>query len=301
MSTVLTAGAPAGIAGRAGVPFSRLLRAELRKLTDTRAGKWLLIAIAAITVLVVVVALFAAPARDLTYSKLVDYTQTPQKLLLPVLGILAVTSEWSQRTGLVTFTLAPSRGRVMLAKATATVILALAVIAVAFATAAAGNLAGLALRHGNGSWAFGAAGFRDITVVQLTGVIQGVAFGMLLLISAAAIVAYYAQNLLTPLFTVSALKPAAPWIDLNSAQTPLYTHDMTGTGWASCWRPAPSGSACRWSSVPSGSAAARSSQREQKIPRPPMRVRPAPASASAAHSGGRIRRDHERRLPQCLK
>jgi ABC-type transport system involved in multi-copper enzyme maturation permease subunit len=235
MSAVVTAGppAPAGIAGHAGIPFSRLLRAELRKLTDTRAGKWLLIAMAAITVLVVVVALFATPARDLTYSKLVDYTQTPQKLLLPVLGILAVTSEWSQRTGLVTFTLAPNRGRVLLAKVTATVILGLIVIAIAFAAAAVGNLAGLALRHGNGSWAFGAAGFRDITVVQLTGVIQGIAFGALLLISAAAIVAYYAQNLWTVLLTsVSALKHSAPWIDLNSAQTPLYNHDMTGKGWA---------------------------------------------------------------------
>ena len=68
-------------------------------------------------------------------------------------------------------------------------ILGLSVIAIAFAAAVAGNLAGLALRHGNGSWAFGAAGFRDITLVQLTGVIQGVAFGALLLISAAAIVA----------------------------------------------------------------------------------------------------------------
>jgi ABC-type transport system involved in multi-copper enzyme maturation permease subunit len=235
MSAVVTAGAPApaGIAGQAGIPFSRLLRAELRKLTDTRAGKWLLIAMAAITVLVVVVALFAVPAKDLTYSKLVDYTQTPQKLLLPVLGILAVTSEWSQRTGLVTFTLAPNRGRVLLAKVTATVILGLIVIAIAFAAAAAGNLAGQALRHGNGSWAFGAAGFRDITLVQLTGVIQGVAFGALLLISAAAIVAYYAQNLWTVLLTsVSALKHSAPWIDLNSAQTPLYNHDMTGQGWA---------------------------------------------------------------------
>jgi ABC-2 type transport system permease protein len=235
MSTVLTAGpaVPAATAGRPGVPFTRLLRAELRKLTDTRAGKWLLIAIAAITILVVVIALFAAPATDLTYSRLVDYTQTPEKLLLPVLGILAVTSEWSQRTGLVTFTLAPNRGRVLLAKVTATVILGLIVIAVAFAAAAAGNLAGLALRPGHGSWAFGAAGFRDILLVQLTGVIQGIAFGTLLLISAAAIVAYYAQNLWTVLLTsVSALKPSAPWIDLNSAQTPLYNHDMTGQGWA---------------------------------------------------------------------
>ena len=66
---------------------------------------------------------------NLTYDRLVDYTQTPQKILLPVLGILAITSEWSQRTGLVTFTLAPNRGRVLLAKVTATVILGLVVIA----------------------------------------------------------------------------------------------------------------------------------------------------------------------------
>jgi ABC-2 type transport system permease protein len=97
--------------GRPGVPFGRLVRTELRKLTDTRAGRWLLIAIAALTPLVMVIMLFAAAPKNLTYDKLVDYTQTPQKMLLPVLGILAVTSEWSQRTGLVTFTLAPNRGR----------------------------------------------------------------------------------------------------------------------------------------------------------------------------------------------
>jgi hypothetical protein len=31
---------------------------------------------------------------------------------------------------------------------------------------------------------------------------------------------------------LNALKHSAPWIDLNSAQTPLYNHDMTGQGWA---------------------------------------------------------------------
>jgi hypothetical protein len=103
-----------------GIPFSRLVRAELRKLTDTRASRWLLLAIAAATPVVIAVMLAVAAPRDLTYAKLVDFTATPQKLLLPALGILAMTSEWSQRTGLVTFTLVPSRRRVLLAKGTAT-------------------------------------------------------------------------------------------------------------------------------------------------------------------------------------
>jgi len=39
-----------------------------------------------------------------------------------MIAILAVTSEWSQRSGLTTFTLVPSRGRVIGAKAIATII-----------------------------------------------------------------------------------------------------------------------------------------------------------------------------------
>jgi ABC-type multidrug transport system ATPase subunit len=105
-----------GKAAGDGIPFARLARAELRKLTDTRVSRLLLAAIALATPIVIVVMLFVAAPQNLTDNKLVDYTQTPQKLLLPPLGILVITSEWSQRTGLVAFTLVPRRGRVLLAK-----------------------------------------------------------------------------------------------------------------------------------------------------------------------------------------
>lgn len=228
-----TALAPADPGGPPGVPFGRLVRTELRKLTDTRAGKWLVIAVLAITPVVVAIVLAAASPQSLTYDKFVDMTQTPQKFLLPVLGILTVTTEWSQRTGLVTFTLSPHRGRVLAAKAAATLLLGLLVIAVAFTAAAIGNLLGMALRHGNGSWAFGFGGFRDIVIVQTTGLCQGLAFGMLLLISAAAIIAYYVLPTLSSFAVnaIPALKGSGAWFDLNTAQIPLYDHDMTGRGW----------------------------------------------------------------------
>ena len=38
-------------------------------------------------------------------------------VILPVIAVLSVTSEWSQRTGLTTFTFVPGRGRVIAAKA----------------------------------------------------------------------------------------------------------------------------------------------------------------------------------------
>ncbi|WP_419998282.1 hypothetical protein [Streptomyces boninensis] len=225
---------PAPPFGEAGIPFARLIRTELRKLRDTRAGKWLLIAILATTPLVVAVMVFTVDPKDLTYEEFVNFTQTPQKLLLPILGILTITTEWSQRTGLVTFTLEPERKRVLLAKVAATMLLGVLVVCITFASAAAGNLLGAVLRDGDGSWAFGFGGFRDITVVLLSGLAMGLAFGMLLLVSAAAIIAFFVlPNLSSVLFNqVPALKDAGPWLDLNLAQGPLYEHDPTGQEWA---------------------------------------------------------------------
>src|SRR3989337_321124 len=59
----------------------------------------------------------------------------PVSLLVPVLAITSITSEWSQRTGLVSFTLEPHRMRVVWAKFVTVLILAAAtlVLAIAFA------------------------------------------------------------------------------------------------------------------------------------------------------------------------
>ena len=232
MSVLSTTPALAGRTASEGIPFGRLVRAELRKLTDTRASRWLLLAMAAATPVVIAVLLVVGSPRDLSYSRIVDFAQTPQKFLLPALGILVITSEWSQRTGLVTFTLVPGRRRVLLAKGSATLGLGMAVILLALAAAAVGNLF-VGLRHGNGSWAFGAQGFGEIILLQLSGLLQGMAFGMLLRSSAAAIAVYYVvPSVWSALFSVASLKHAAPWIDLNQAQSPLYTPgQITATGW----------------------------------------------------------------------
>ena len=216
------------------VPFSRLLRVELRKLVDTRAGFWLLAAIGIITVAVIVVYLFAADAADLTFVNFIAVTATPQAILLPVLGILAVTTEWTQRTGLVTFTLEPSRARVAAAKLLAVGLVGLLAVVVAYGTAALGNLAAVALMDGAGSWSIEAAGMRDFFVLQLIGVVQGFAFGMLLMNTAAAIVLYFVLPMAwsVAFSLVGALENAAPWLDFNSAIAPVYAGDsLQGDDW----------------------------------------------------------------------
>ena len=70
-----------------------------------------------------------------------------------MIALLSVTSEWSQRSGLTTFTLVPHRGRVIAAKASRAVAVGVASMVFAFAVGALGNVVGSAIaghRHGLG-------------------------------------------------------------------------------------------------------------------------------------------------------
>lgn len=235
MTTAITAPRALDLAATPRVPLSRLVTVELRKMTDTRAGKWLLIAIGAVTAAVVILFLIFGHSQDLTFTNFVSATGTPQGFLLPVLGILAVTSEWSQRTGLVTFTLEPSRLRVTAAKFLALMILGIAAVALALASAAIGNLLGMALHSGDGSWAFGVGGVRDVLVLQLLGLVQGFAFGMLFMNSAAAIVVYFVLPIASSIIfnIVTWLRDhLASWIDFGTSQAPLQDHTMQGQDWS---------------------------------------------------------------------
>jgi ABC-2 type transport system permease protein len=236
MSALTASPAPIDLSKGRRVRMSRLFRVELRKVTDTRAGMWLLIAIGAITLVAVTIFLFAADASELTYENFAAVTATPQGFILPVLGILLVTSEWSQRTGLVTFTLEPSRGRIVVAKFLAVLAIGLAAVALALAAGALFNVLGAGLANGAGDWDLGLAGARDFTLLQLMAIVQGLAFGMLFMNSAAAIVLYFviptAWSILFGL--VSALEDAGPWLDLGTAQQPLFdeSHSLSATEWS---------------------------------------------------------------------
>src|SRR3954453_4514956 len=95
------------ISGTAPVPFTRLVKVELRKTYDTRAGIWLLGIKAFLDAAVMVIALIVVLVHDeeIKLNDFVGIANFISGFLLPVLGIMLVTSEWSQRTGMVTLTL----------------------------------------------------------------------------------------------------------------------------------------------------------------------------------------------------
>ena len=215
-----------------GIPLSRLVRVELRKMSDTRSGKWLLMGLGVVTLAIVAIFFVTADPADRTFIKLMAATLGPQGFLLPVLGILLITSEWSQRTGLVSFTLVPVRGQVLLAKVLAGLLAAVAAFSLSVVVAALATLVGGA----DGAWTgVGAADLGGFAVLQLTGIVQGLAFGLLFLSSAPAIASYFifptALNILGTLW--APLADVQPWIDLWAAQAPLFTGEqLSGEQWS---------------------------------------------------------------------
>jgi len=216
------------------VPFTRLVHVELRKIVDTRAGLWMLIVIAAVAALAVGVLLFTGAPEELTFGTFLGIIGLPLVLLLPILGIMAATSEWSQRTGLLTFTLEPRRGRVVAAKLVAGILLGLVLIAVAMAAAALANVIGMTARDGAGSWAVPAGVVIGLVTGLTIFVLQGFGFGFLLLNTPAAIVA---SLVLSTAWTIASsmsqrLNEIAVWLDLNRVVEPLFSGRMAGSDWA---------------------------------------------------------------------
>ena len=169
--------------------FPRLTGVELRKMVDTRAGFWLQLIVAVLTLVAVVLVCIFAPTDDLVFRDLFALAITPASILLPIVGILLVSSEWSQRTALITFTLVPQRMRVMGAKVAAGVALSLVVAALAFVVAVIANLVV------GDEWTMGLAVFGQIIFLLLVSILGGIAFGAAFLSSAPAIVLSFALPL----------------------------------------------------------------------------------------------------------
>jgi ABC-2 type transport system permease protein len=216
------------VIARPGIP--RLAAVELRKSADTRAGFWLLVVIVLLAAALVTLSLVFGEEADQNLSTLVSDAVQVISIVLPVLGILLVTSEWSQRTGLTTFALVPQRERVIVAKVAGATVLTLAAVAACLVVSAIGNVIA------GGSWDLGLGELGRYTLFELITMLGGVAFGLAFMNSALAIVMYFVIPIGWSILgeTISALDKPADWLDLGRPMATLAdsTAAMTGTDWA---------------------------------------------------------------------
>ena len=221
-----------------GIPFTRLFLVELRKTVDTRAGRWLIGITAGMALVAETIFLWVVVAQDETasYGDFVAAAAFVCSILLPVVGIMLVTSEWSQRTAMTTFSLEPRRMRIVWAKMLAGMALTVFVIAFALVVGLICNLLFGALQ-GPIDWTFGWTGFLGFLITQTFAMLGGFALACLLLNTPAAIVVFFVYKWVLPiLIAIGAGLMAwfdrlAPWIDFLSAQNELYDMPMTGQQW----------------------------------------------------------------------
>ena len=233
-----TAVKPVRRAARA-IPTTRLVTVELRKMFNTRSGFWMLISIGVLSVIATGAVIIFAPDEAVNYTNFATALGFPMSVILPMIAILSVTSEWSQRSGLTTFTLVPSRGRVIGAKAFATFVVGVVSMAVAFTIGAVGNLLGSTMMGLDTVWDVSLAAAAQILLGNLVGMAIGFTLGVVLRNSAAAIVGYFVVSLVMPGILVllaqvrSWFADLQPWIDWNYTQVNLFEGATdTGREWA---------------------------------------------------------------------
>lgn len=220
------------------IPLSRVVGVELRKMFDTRSGFWLMASIAITAVLATGAVILFAPDDELTYETFATAIGFPIAVILPMVAILSVTGEWSQRTGLTTFTLVPHRERIIGAKLIVAVGVGVVSMLVAGAIGALGNILGTAITGTDTVWNVSATEFSYIILANVLGMLIGFMLGVLIRNSPGAIVGYFVYSFLLP--TLSMLLAANAkwfedlqlWVDFNFAQGALFEGHMTSEAWA---------------------------------------------------------------------
>lgn len=221
-----------------GVPLSRLIKVELRKMFDTRSGFWLMMSIAIVALIATVGCILFVPDENLSYGVFGTAVGFPMALLLPVIAILSVTSEWSQRTGLITFTLVPHRAQVIGAKAIVAVLVGVVSMCLAFAIGALGNIVGSVINGVDPVWNVKLVDFFLIILANVLGLLIGFMLGVLIRSTPGAIVGYVVYSFLLPtVFGILAalqdwFEKLQPWVDFGYAQTPLFEGGPSGEEWA---------------------------------------------------------------------
>ena len=180
---------------------------ELRKMFNTRSGFWMLMSIGILSVIATGAVILFAPNDEVTYGNFAGAIGIPMSIVLPMIAVLSITSEWSQRTGLTTFTLVPSRSKVVLAKLLDTVLVGAASIAIALGIGVLGNIVGSNLAGVDTVWDFGASEMLYVLGGNVLGLLMGFTLGVLFRNSAAAIVGYFVYAMVIP--TLSGLLAGA--------------------------------------------------------------------------------------------
>ena len=223
------------------VPFARLVRVELRKSHDTRAGFWLLVAIVGLLVVVPGIAVIVTLVNNdpVLLDDFVGIAAYMMSFLLPFLAIMLVTTEWSQRSALVTFVLEPRRSRVIWAKLAASLLLTVINLVAAMVIGVLYTGVCELVQPDQTAWQLNGGNVAGFFITSSLAMLGGFAIATLLLNTPASIVLFVVYRFVLPgVFAAfsalsSSFEKIAPWLDFQAAQGDIYDLTLSGAeAWA---------------------------------------------------------------------
>ncbi|GAA0570339.1 ABC transporter permease [Kribbella sandramycini] len=211
-----------------GQSFLKLVTIELRKSVNTRSGRVLIGAILLIALAAMTWQFTHLPEGAAGVDGFLGAGSTGAMLILPVIGVMAMTSEWTQRTALTTFTLSPRRVRVQLAKFVSAVVLSAVVMTGVVLLALLGTaLAGAVTDH-SATYA-GLGGLLASSYLMMAlNVVMGAAFGAVIAQTAVAILVFFIAPTAWSLAGPALFKDNANYLDVFSAFGRIAERDLNG-------------------------------------------------------------------------
>lgn len=197
-----------------------LLTVEMRKLVDTRTGKAILGLSIAIPLAALTWLLFKGSANGVSWQQFSVFMPV-LSMTIPLIGLFAMTSEWSQRTALTTFTLSPRRGRVLAMKFVAALALSMAVLAVVIGLTLAATALGGLIEGVSPSYEFLGTDVRGMIILIALQVTMAAGFGALAAQTAVAVGAFLVAPTLWAAVGPLVFGSNAQWLDVFTAYNRL--------------------------------------------------------------------------------
>ncbi|HEX5512489.1 MAG TPA: hypothetical protein VFX41_12300 [Actinomycetales bacterium] len=207
---------PAVAAGRRP-SLARLTGIELRKSVDTRSGRVLMLVVLGLGLAGLAWRVVNAANTPVTFEHYLGTAMIGVQLVLPVVGLMAMTSEWTQRTALSTFTSTPRRGRIITAKVTSALLLGTVLTALIVVLGWAATLLGGAVTGTEPVFDGSLKLVGGVLIANLLNLLMASAFGALIPVTAAAIVAFLVAPQLWAAAGTALFKDAAQWLDVYGA------------------------------------------------------------------------------------
>ncbi|MGW6278868.1 ABC transporter permease [Kribbella sp. NPDC055071] len=211
-----------------GQSFLKLVAVELRKSVDTRSGRVLIAAILLIGLAAITWQLTHLDGGPATFDNVLAAASAGTMLILPVIGVMAMTSEWTQRTALTTFTLSPRRIRVQLAKFVSAVVLSAVVMTGVILLALGATALGGAFTDQTSSYTGLGGQVAGAYLSVALNVIMGAAFGAVIAQTAVAILVFFIAPTAWSLAGPALFKDNANYLDVFGALGRIAERDLHG-------------------------------------------------------------------------